>query len=308
MKCLVAVDGSKHSEEAARTLSCFPQDSEILLLHAINLTGLYPVLGADIPVLSPAPDEEDLRREGKDLLERVAGIVEGLGFRTRMRLETGFPASVILSVAEAENVDLILMGARGVGRVEELVFGSVSHQVLAHAPCPVLVVNHAIPRAGRVLVPAETGHDVHILLDFLARKPFREPPELEIVGALPTYRGLYDDAERAQLEHRKATEAVEEMARRAEGLGYRAKGEVVWGSPEEAILHEAERRQVNLIVIGSRGRSAWSRFLLGSAGHSILHRAKCPVLVVRERARVKDASRPAEETESQRGVPISAGA
>ena len=56
---------------------------------------------------------------------------------------------------------------------------------------------------------------------------------------------------------------------------------IVWGQPAEAICDFAKEQQVNLIVIGSRGRSAFSALVLGSTSTQVLHHAPCPVTVVR---------------------------
>jgi nucleotide-binding universal stress UspA family protein len=47
-------------------------------------------------------------------------------------------AEEIVSMAEEQNIDLIVMGARGLGPVKERLLGSVSHAVLHKTPCPVL--------------------------------------------------------------------------------------------------------------------------------------------------------------------------
>jgi len=59
--------------------------------------------------------------------------------------------------------------------------------------------------------------------------------------------------------------------------------EVIQGPPREVIVDEAEKRGVDLIVMGSRGLGAWSRLLLGSVSNAVVHHAKCSVEVVRRR-------------------------
>lgn len=56
---------------------------------------------------------------------------------------------------------------------------------------------------------------------------------------------------------------------------------IVWGQPAEAICDFAKEQGVDLIVIGSRGRSAFSALVLGSTSTQVLHHAPCPVTVVR---------------------------
>ncbi len=56
---------------------------------------------------------------------------------------------------------------------------------------------------------------------------------------------------------------------------------IVWGQPAETICDFAKAQGVDLIVIGSRGRSAFSALVLGSTSSQVLHHAPCPVTVVR---------------------------
>lgn len=58
-------------------------------------------------------------------------------------------------------------------------------------------------------------------------------------------------------------------------------GEVLEGTPKQMIVEEAERWGADLIVMGSRGLSAWNRLLLGSVSSAVVHHAKCSVEIVR---------------------------
>lgn len=58
---------------------------------------------------------------------------------------------------------------------------------------------------------------------------------------------------------------------------------VLCGSPEQAIVAEAEEWGADLIVTGSHGYGFWSRTLLGSVSNSVAHHAPCSVLIVREK-------------------------
>jgi universal stress protein A len=54
------------------------------------------------------------------------------------------------------------------------------------------------------------------------------------------------------------------------------------GSPASEILRFAEREEIDLIVIGTHGRKGLSRLLMGSVAESVVRRAKCPVLTVKQ--------------------------
>ena len=55
-------------------------------------------------------------------------------------LDGGDPSSRLLAIAEQEGADLIVLGTRGLGRIKEILLGSVSHKVVMMAPCPCLIV------------------------------------------------------------------------------------------------------------------------------------------------------------------------
>jgi nucleotide-binding universal stress UspA family protein len=62
--------------------------------------------------------------------------------------------------------------------------------------------------------------------------------------------------------------------------GWRVTSEALWGSPGKAILKAADLFAPDLLVVGSHGRSASTRLILGSVSLSVLHHSKCPVRVV----------------------------
>ena len=71
-----------------------------------------------------------------------------LGLDVSFLVWTGDPGDMIVEAAEAERVDMVLVGSHGRGAVGRLFIGSVSEHVVRHAPCPVLVVR---PREARPL-------------------------------------------------------------------------------------------------------------------------------------------------------------
>ena len=64
----------------------------------------------------------------------------------------------------------------------------------------------------------------------------------------------------------------------ASAAGVRAEGELVEGSPQEAIVHRAPG--FDLLVMGSHGEGLWRRLTLGSVTQAVLHKIACPLLVV----------------------------
>jgi nucleotide-binding universal stress UspA family protein len=73
-------------------------------------------------------------------VESAAAMAEQEGVRARTMSVDGQSGTAIVRIAEREGANLVVLGALGRSMVEEALMGSVSHYVVRHAPCPVLVV------------------------------------------------------------------------------------------------------------------------------------------------------------------------
>jgi nucleotide-binding universal stress UspA family protein len=87
--------------------------------------------------------EEDVRVRQEELRGVLAGLeanLHGKGPAVESAVVIGSPSQEILTAANEPGVDLVVVGARGLGPIKRLVLGSVSERVVHHAPCAVLVV------------------------------------------------------------------------------------------------------------------------------------------------------------------------
>lgn len=62
--------------------------------------------------------------------------------------------------------------------------------------------------------------------------------------------------------------------------GVQVETEELFGNPARALLDLADRKNIDAIVMGSHGRGAWGRMILGSVSQRIIHEAKVPVVIV----------------------------
>jgi nucleotide-binding universal stress UspA family protein len=76
-------------------------------------------------------------------------------------------------------------------------------------------------------------------------------------------------------------ELVTRSQKKLAEVGLHAEGRVVDGDPREALLEEARQEGVDLIVVGSHGRTGLERLLMGSVASHVVAHAPCSVLVVR---------------------------
>ena len=91
------------------------------------------------PIELPDNWLDDLRQR---LENEWSAPLKQAGIRYRTVFETGSrgPAATLIAVAKDEHADLIVTGSRGLGGFGELLLGSVSHQLVLHAPMPVVVI------------------------------------------------------------------------------------------------------------------------------------------------------------------------
>jgi nucleotide-binding universal stress UspA family protein len=133
---LVAYDGSPHSERALATAIEVAKCAGA----TITLLNAYDKIPDDLgePNFQAALDRTVIA--ARDKMLKVLEQVRQQGLTASMNVLEGPPADAILRVAETEKHDLIVMGSRGLGLIQELLLGSVSERVTRHAKIPVLIV------------------------------------------------------------------------------------------------------------------------------------------------------------------------
>jgi nucleotide-binding universal stress UspA family protein len=283
MKTLLAVDGSDNSYEAVHALKYFARAEQLTLLHALNVPRpAYPIMLPKLAEEHYKTLEQIMRKDGERLLDRVQSLLPLHAGPTTKHLRIGSPAEVIVSMAEEQKADLIVMGTRGLGPIKERLLGSVSHRILTLAPCATLIVNGPVKAMKQILLPLEGPFDAEAAIRFLQLKPFHDAIEVSLLTVLPSTQppGPADAAAATAaaeiLEEQAAY--IEEVAKRLRAIGYQAHGVALLGTPSTVILQEAVTLRSDLILMGTRGRQGITRFVLGSVSHAVLHKTPCPVL------------------------------
>ena len=140
-KVLICTDGSERAIEAARRGAEIAQMSkaQVLLIHVVHLPEMeHPFEGA--PGLNHGMLERYVREMHLAVTERTLPAIKDLGLPCTILEKTGNPAEVIAHVADTQEVDLIVLGSRGLGTAQAAQLGSVSYGVAHRAHCPVLLV------------------------------------------------------------------------------------------------------------------------------------------------------------------------
>ncbi len=134
-KILNPVDGSDHSFESTKHAIELATllDAEIVLMHC---HARFPVILAE-PYFQQAINE--INSASEELTAPFVTMLEKADVKFEVRILEGEPGSRIPEIAEIEQIDLIVMGSRGITDFAGLFLGSVAHQVLHKSHCPVYI-------------------------------------------------------------------------------------------------------------------------------------------------------------------------
>jgi nucleotide-binding universal stress UspA family protein len=140
MKVVVGVDGSDGSRKALRwaATEATARGDDLELVHVWEAPQAYAPLGLGSYPLDPEPIQDAARNVLEDLVDEARQVAPTIDVRGE--LIQGSPAQALLD--HARTADLLVVGSRGMGGFKSLLLGSVSQQVVQHAPCPVVIVPH----------------------------------------------------------------------------------------------------------------------------------------------------------------------
>lgn len=137
-KIMVAVDGSKQSEQAFLEALDLAKDNEaeLFIVSIINKVELTHSAYAFSKIYA-----EEKQKIEVEMLKKVHDAKEYGINDIHAIVETGDPRNLIGTVfPQQEAIDLIVMGATGKGAIQQALVGSTASYVVTHAPCSVLVV------------------------------------------------------------------------------------------------------------------------------------------------------------------------
>ena len=180
----------------------------------------------------------------------------------------------IINEAEQNHVDVIVMGRRGMTGLMRLMMGSNTAKVIGHAQCSILVVPRtAIIQSNKILLAVDGSRYSDIAASTAMSIAKHIHASVLVVSV------VYSD-----LKEKRYTEAVQEIKRVEAFLtkeGIKVTGEVLSGRPAEALIEISEAKDVDLIVMGSHGRTGLDRVMLGSVSDRVIGYANCAVLVAK---------------------------
>ena len=145
MKILVPVDGSEYSMEGVKVALKYAKATKTDI-YLMTVTPFIPGLDLEISAKEMDSLNESMKSRGEEVLGKAQSILTAEGVTAKTVLSSSISAAdEIVSFAEKEKVDLIIIGSRGLGGAATRFFmGSVALKVVTHAPCNVYVVKTAM--------------------------------------------------------------------------------------------------------------------------------------------------------------------
>jgi nucleotide-binding universal stress UspA family protein len=139
VRLIVGVDGSKDSESAVKAITTrhWPKGSEARVFAAI---GVVPPVASDYMALEVEKWIAIENARVKEAVEEALSRLRGIGLGVSSEVKKGDPKHLLCAEAEEMDADCIFVGARGVGRIERMLLGSVSSSVASRAHCSVEVI------------------------------------------------------------------------------------------------------------------------------------------------------------------------
>lgn len=284
LRVLFAVDRSRGTEAARAWLTELQEYGplEVAAGHVFYAVEECRRLGLPRPVAYDAVGPE-LRAALEHEVSSLAGRgPDGQPLPVRLRAGLGRAADDVVALAREEEADLLLVGAHPHNALSNL--WSVAHHALRLAPMAVAAVpartsaasvgEAPLPQVKRLLVATDLSElgDAAIPLAFALAPPDCEVHLVTVQPAAPTP------------EERRGAERLlrQRVPHGAELRGISVGAELLVGEDvAQTLMQAAERLDVDLVCMGSRGRGGLGRALLGSVAQEVLRHSHRPVLLLR---------------------------
>ncbi|WP_135826401.1 universal stress protein [Halorussus ruber] len=281
---LVPVDDSERADDAidhaANLADHFDATVHVLFVASTNRDSVT-VVGSDVV--------DALEQEGEDIVDPVADDLRNHGVECESEVVQGDPAMTIVDYADSRGMDLVVMPTRGRSGLSRYLLGSVTEKVVRHSDVPVLTIRtHDEARTPfpyeNVLMPTDGSKAASGAVDRAVGLAAAFDATLHAVSVVDD-RSLGFDVRSGSVSEElqaAAEDAVADVAGRADEAGVeRVEEHVLRGRPSNELLDYVADEDIDVVTMGTTGRGATERVLLGSVTERVVRSSPVPVLTVR---------------------------
>jgi len=230
-----------------------------------------------------------LEQAGAEAVQQVATRASERGVPTVTEVLQGEPYRTIVDYADTYDIDLVVMPTHGRRGLERFLLGSTTERVVRRAEVPVLTIRPDDDVRVRypyhtVLIPTDGSDPAAAALDVgidVATVAAAAVHLLSVVDVTSLGVDVRADIQAAALEE-GAHDIVGAAAERASAAGIDPTTAVEFGGSVPSVVRSyVTDNDVDLVVVGTHGRTGFDRYVLGSVAEALVRTAPVPVLTVR---------------------------
>lgn len=287
---VVGVDGSESSQTALRW-SLEQARARKARLHLVCAYEL-PTYAAHTMQVSPREERGFLYEAAQSMIKEVADSVTGKGVEVTWSLEFGDPTEVLVDLSK--RVALVVVGGRTSkgGRLADRLLRTVSSAVPANAYCPTAVIpnvdlDRVLP-VKHIVVGVDGSDHAKTALQRAVWEADRWKARLSVVASVNTAAATWVPTDSFHQDYLDDVAAAirDQLAEVDEGRDIDVQVHTIEGNPAQLLTEFSN--QVDMLIIGTRGRGGFAGLLLGSTSQNVLTQTACPTMVVPRRVRPGD--------------------
>lgn len=291
MRIGIAVDGSSPSRAAVELVASLPlagpDDISVISVAQAPVLLAGPPFG-HMPSVSGIIELQTSAREKRArlVIEHAAERLIGLPCTVRPVRLLGHPVESLVRFAREAELDLLVLGPRGLGGLGSILLGSVSQALLHAMPTSILIARPPTEAPTRVLLAVDGSTASLAAATYLSRFPLPSAVDLRVLVSVTSGSEEYRDIDAPDWfalcaeERRRALQIANRVIEILEKQGRHCSPLVRDGDPKREILDAALELDADLIVMGARGLGGFRGLVLGSVSRGVSKAAPCSTLVV----------------------------
>ena len=233
--------------------------------------------------------QREIRKESDAKMQQAIANLNATDLDIRCETLFGESFVEIIHAVQKENYDLVLAGTRGLAAWEQFLVGSTAKRLIRHCPATVWVVKAEHCGPPKVILAATDFSDVSrraVLAGlWLARQANSEFHLLHVIDSTDVPADLFDKIPQGNsLRQEINAEAEQSLKAFIDSLGVDPSAihsHLSWGAPWQEIGRLVQHIKVDLIAIGTVGRSGIKGLLLGNTAEKVLGTCDCSILTVK---------------------------
>ncbi|WP_449245039.1 universal stress protein [Desulfobacca acetoxidans] len=274
-KILVPVDGAASSLHAL-------QETFKLTQNGISVISIVPPYHGDLRFAGVGEIEKLMRAPCDQAASLALDLAAEAGVEISVACPVGEPHEVIADIAASEDFDLVVMGLREDQGIIRFFMSGPTAKVIGYSTKDVLVIpEHASLNWKKILLAVDGSEASVKIVDRALDLAKSYNSELLILSALDLPFQLYGDVNLKDNLMRGVKGYLSEVKTEAEAMGIATREFLRVSKAPKAIVDLGREEQVNLIVMGSHGRTGLKRLFMGSVTEQVMTQAPCPLLIVK---------------------------